>query len=256
MNRTVSVENPINGEDSSPSGEAAFPRVLYPFSAGLEAGNRDPSNGINTPGSKAAFAANRSISHNEAHLLAKKIVEEVRLRGPFTSLGDFINRRLVSDTDNQYGEWAGLSGTLQTALDRVAIEDNAINQHLYADQDLTFNAAEVPEYLQQNHVSGRPNDEQQSRLAGSPGELTQGDLLRSLGPMLTVRGDTFRIRSYGEYLDVQGNKAQAWCEATVQRIAETVDSNDLNIIAPNTNAYPFGRRFVITKLRWLKQDEI
>lgn len=83
----------------------------------------------------------------------------------------------------------------------VTLEDNAINNHLYEDNELVYTSAEVPAYLNREHVTGRPAGQKQSRLAGTPGELTQGDLLRTLGPLLTVRGDTFTIRSYGESPD-------------------------------------------------------
>lgn len=253
MNRTVAVRNQSIGDDSSPKNEAVFPRILHPYAAGQAKKTRE----IGTPqGDKSAFTANRSINDDEAHILAKRIVNEVRLRGPFTSLADFVNRRLVADSNNLYGEWAGLSGTLQTALDRATLEDKVINDHLHADDDLTFADSDVPAYLFRDHVTGRPAGLKQSRLAGSPGELTQGDILRTLGPLLTVRGDTFTIRAYGESVDKKGTPtARAWCEATVQRIAETVDPAD-NLVAPDTSRYPFGRRILITHFRWLSQDEI
>ena len=33
---------------------------------------------------------------------------------------------------------------------------------------------------------------------GAPGVITQADLLTAIAPVLTARGDTFRIRAYGE----------------------------------------------------------
>ncbi len=251
--RTVDVKNSDFGSKSSPDREAVFPRTLHPYTAGQTKANLK----LGTPeGDKSAYTANRSITDDDAHLLAKAIVREVRLRGPFTSLSDFVNRRLVEATDTTHGEWAGLSGTLQTALDRVTTEDNAINNHLYEDSELVYTTSDVPAYLNQQHVTGRPAGQQQSRLAGTPGELTQGDLLRTLGPLLTVRGDTFTIRCYGEATDKGGKTlAKAWCEATVQRTADPVSPLD-DIVTPNTDQYLFGRRIVITRFRWLSQNEI
>ena len=67
-----------------------------------------------------------------------------------------------------------------------------------------------------------PGDGQQA--TGSPGYLLQGDLLQSLGPFLTARSDTFRVRAYGDKIDRAGNlRARAWCEAIVQRLPEPVE---------------------------------
>jgi hypothetical protein len=184
-------------------------------------------------------------------------VEEVKKRGPFLSIADFVNRRLVTADDTKYGEWAGLSGTLQTAIDRVTVEDKLINQHLLADSDLAFSRVQVPDYLEKDHVVGLPGGMEQSRLAGAPGSLSQADILRSVGPMLTVRGDTFRIRAYGEARNKSTNapEAKAWCEAVVQRESTPVDPAD-DVIAPDENTRPFGRQFKIISFRWLNDSEI
>jgi len=78
---------------------------------------------------------------------------------------------------------------------------------------------------------------------GSP---TAAQILQAVGPMLTVRSDTFRIRAYGEALNpADSNKieATAYCEAIVQR------TNDL---ASNG----LGGKFVILNFRWLGPDDI
>ena len=70
-------------------------------------------------------------------------------------------------------------------------------------------------------------------------------LLAALGPMLTVRSDTFRIRAYGEALnpaDPARIESTAYVEAIVQRTPEPLPG--------------FGRRFVITYFRWLGPDDI
>jgi Tfp pilus assembly protein PilX len=78
---------------------------------------------------------------------------------------------------------------------------------------------------------------------GSP---TAAQILTAVGPMLTVRSDTFRLRAYGEALnpaDPAKIEVSAYCEAIVQR------TNDL---APNG----LGRKFVILYFRWLGPDDI
>ena len=95
---------------------------------------------------------------------------------------------------------------------------------------------------------------------GAPGYLTQGDILSSLGSVIAVRSDTFRIRSYGEAVD-PSNKviARAWCEAVVQRVPEFVDPADRPEVAieslKDANKR-FGRRFEVTGFRWLSPEEV
>ena len=84
-------------------------------------------------------------------------------------------------------------------------------------------------------------------ITGSP-NFTQ--IMTAIGPMLTVRSDTFRIRAYGDALNpvpepgqtVGKIEATAYCEAIVQRTPQTMPG--------------FGRRFVITYFRWLGPDDI
>lgn len=70
-------------------------------------------------------------------------------------------------------------------------------------------------------------------------------IITALGPLLTVRSDTFRIRAYGESLNpVDGRiESGAFCEAIIQRT-----------VAPAPNG--LGRRFVVTYFRWLGPADI
>ncbi len=79
-------------------------------------------------------------------------------------------------------------------------------------------------------------------IAGSP-NFTQ--IMTVIGPMLTVRSDTFRIRAYGDALNPTDSakvESAVYCEAIVQRTPEPMPD--------------FGRRFVITYFRWLGPDDI
>lgn len=102
--------------------------------------------------------------------------------------------------------------------------------------------------------------EQGFRSTGIPGWLTQADVLQVIGPVISARSDTFRIRSYGEALDAAGNTvARAWCEAIVQRTPEFVDATNSPETRPanlNTTNAKFGRRFAVVSFRWLHPDEI
>jgi hypothetical protein len=102
--------------------------------------------------------------------------------------------------------------------------------------------------------------EQGYRSTGIPGWLTQADVLQVIGPALTTRSDTFRIRAYGEALDPNGNTtAKAYCEAIVQRVPAYIDPADLpsargaDLTTLNTT---YGRQFEIVAFRWLSPNEI
>lgn len=198
--------------------------------------------------------------HEVAGELAEKIVEEIRLRGPFLSLGDFVNRDLVPGDE-------GIRGTLQAALDKM--ESNQVNPDgsfsrigAFVDNSSGNNA--IPNW-DGEHFMGTPISEKgsssNSRTATAPKHLTQADVLSTLGPSLSARSDTFTIRSYGEAVDAQGSPtAKAWCEAVVQRVPDYIDPSDEASTPPqdltqNTNVN-LGRRFEIVSFRWLSPGEL
>jgi len=98
---------------------------------------------------------------------------------------------------------------------------------------------------------------------GIPGWLMQGDVLQSIGSVLTARSDTFVIRTYGEARDATGKvTAKAWCEAVVQRVPDYLDgsatgnqANDVRSSLTTINQR-FGRRFKVVSFRWLTPNDI
>ncbi|MDH4445966.1 MAG: hypothetical protein QE267_12665 [Akkermansiaceae bacterium] len=188
----------------------------------------------------------RSLTDPQIEELAKAIVKQVRLRGPFLSISDFVNRRPGSDKD------LAVSGALQSALDD---NDVSINKaYRQSTRSLSLSEAQAQGFP-------FPEAEAGPKAIGSPGYVKQGDLLTSLGPMIAVRGDTFLIRGYGEARDASGKNvlARSWCEAMVQRVPDYVD--------PTNNAYDaltalnninktLGRRFNIVSFRYLDSREI
>ncbi|MCX6864848.1 MAG: hypothetical protein NTV46_01275 [Verrucomicrobia bacterium] len=188
----------------------------------------------------------REYSDAELQTLAENIVNQVRLRGPFLSLAEFVNRRLGS------GETAQ-RGALQQAID-----DSNLNQSLAAAANAGFEipADKVTSYNYANPAAGAGSSYQ-----GAPGYLTQADLLNVLGNAATARSDTFTIRGYGEARDATGKLlAQATCEALVQRVPEWLDPADPAATKITALTRPanktFGRRFLITSFRWLSPNEI
>jgi hypothetical protein len=190
----------------------------------------------------------RSLSDDQIDELAKAIVKQVRLRGPFLSISDFVNRRPGSDKD------LALSGALQSALDD---EDVTINE-AFRQGDRALSLSNVP--------SGFPFPEAEAgpRAIGAPGYVKQGDLLTTLGPMINVRGDTFVIRGYGEAREGNGASskvtARAWCEVTVQRVPDYVDPKDESYVPTKDLTSEanktFGRRFNIVSFRYLDPREV
>ena len=180
----------------------------------------------------------RTLSDAQIKTLADNIVKEVKLRGPFLSLGEFVNRRIVASN-------LGLKGALQSAIDTSGLNGGAKMQD--------FPTAKYPSDSQSNIV---PNDTG----VGIPGYLTQADLLQSIAPVITPRSDTFTIRAYGDARDKSGNViAKAWCEAVVQRNPEFLDPSDApttplsNVKAVNQT---FGRGFAIVSFRYLSPAEV
>jgi Tfp pilus assembly protein PilX len=184
----------------------------------------------------------RSLSEPELDELATEIVKEVKERGPFRSMAEFVNRNPYSaKTVHQ------LKGGLQAALDRT------VNMGLPSDVGGTATKPNGSQFSAA--VTG------ENEAAGNAAYLTQGDVLQSLAPLMQVRADYFRIRTCGEALDSSGKViARAWCEAYVQRTPEYVDPEDpahfkYGELASDSNKR-FGRRFEIVSFRWLNQSEI
>lgn len=216
-----------------------------------------PAAGVEPNNATAPWMSWRILSDAQIDALAAAIVAEVRARGPFLSLADFVNRRLVADA-------TGLKGALQAAIDATSINDVA------PFTDAALRVTDYPTDLPASDTEQRTiylggddaTDPESSRAAHAPGFLTQADLLSALGPQLTARADTLRIRAYGDVMNPATGSAEpearAWCEAIVQRLPDYVEAQDATTapaaLAPANAA--FGRRFHIVSFRWLSPDEI
>lgn len=198
------------------------------------------------------FAGYRLLDDDTIDVLAKEIVNQIRARGPFLSLSEFVNRQLSS------GDPA-LAGTLQAALNQLAKSGSNNPFAVVSSPDFTKLSGVDPNYIDAEYQY--PDAAVGNSAYGLPGWIRQADILRPIAPILSARDDTFTIRAYGDSRDKTGTiiKARAVCEVTVTRNREFVDPAD----AADTLALPtsavnqrFGRRFKIISFRWLSPAEI
>ena len=192
----------------------------------------------------------RSLTDEQIDELAVAMVEQVKRRGPFLSLSEFVNRRL----DRGDAELSR-KGALQAALDHESV---SINEGFRTD-DRSFSAAEA------RSLTGVkfPEALEGPIAYGSAAYVDQADLLRQLGGQLTPRGDSFVIRTYGDALAADGSVlARAWCEAVVQRYPEYIDRSSTDrshfrhdLLTSETNRR-YGRPLRVVAFRWLNPEEV
>ncbi len=189
----------------------------------------------------------RELTSTQVRELASEIVAEVKLRGPFRTVGEFMNRKLAPASDVR-----SLAGAVQAAIDRQSnTSSEPINPVPLDGSVQTASSSLSTRY--RRALAG-------VRHGGAPGYLTQADVVSPLGPVLTARSDTFIIRSYGEAYGGSSNDvvSRARCEAVVQRVPDYLDDRDKpwvegdELSAVNQR---FGRRFVIVSLRWLTEAD-
>lgn len=219
--------------------KVAFPRIF-----GTNGGTWDGKD----PYDKGAWSGQRLFTRGEIRKLAEAIAVEVKARGPFLSLSDFVNRRLRDDE-------TGSKGALQAAIDRAGL--NAAFT-----EEWPLDRSKLPDYVNKDHIQDPTRLEQRLKPEtiawGAPGFLTQADLLQFIGPAITARSDSFVIRTYGSSIAADGSiAAEAWCEAVVQRTPVPIHGDSLNLNPrPDPNLTDFGRRFEIVRFRWLKREEV
>ena len=180
----------------------------------------------------------RSLTDAQLAEFAKNMVVQIKKRGPFLSLGEFVNRR-IDNSD------LGLKGAIQAAIDDSNLNGSALYD--------IFDTQGYP-------ADGKANIVPANTGVGIPGYLTQADVLQSIAPVMTARSDTFTIRGYGEAKDSTGKVlATACCEAVVQRNPEFVDASQpshTTMTDLNPTNLTFGRRYSIISFRHLSKSEM
>ncbi len=243
-NRNLAVDFAQNGGSDGSSG-SPFPSSDSP---------------VKPAGAKPQWSGFSRLSDAQVSALAKGIVAQVKLRGPFMSLSDFINHKMGTvDATQSY------TGALQAALDLEAARGSGINAASRAAAGGT-----APIYDPSGFNSPPVLGSGTMVTTGIPGDITQADLLLPLAPRLAARSDSFRIRGYGEARSKDGTQilARATCEAVVQRFPEYLDPvtdaannepwDEASSSGTTLNAMNqlFGRRFKIIRFRWLSPNEV
>lgn len=231
------------GLDTSISDETPISRTSI-------AGN--PSTSV---GNKYELGTFSSLSDQQIDALAEEIVAQIKLRGPFLSLSEFVNRQLSTNKS------LAMAGAIEAALlqlseDGTSKNPNANIQTHFGEQ------TEVNSWLRKK--MDFPETVDGNAAYGFPGWVRQADILRSLAPVLSARDDTFIIRSYGDSNNPNTGKSisKMWCEAVVQRKADYVMPTDNSTILPSSSTLTadenvrFGRRYEIIAFRWLSPDNI
>ena len=222
-----------------------------PLAGGPLPNGRGYSGSSPDPSDREQWTGFRMLTDSEIDELAEAMVKQVKMRGPFLSLSDFVNRRLddrASATD------FALKGALQAALDDPNVSINADfrrSPRVFTNSEKSF--------MNQNAAFSQAMEGPVAY--GSAAYVDQADILRNFPAQLTPRGDTFVIRAYGDSLDNAGNVvARAWCEAIVQRFPEYTDTADDPEVRQaeltSESNRSFGRKFEVTSFRWLNPLEI
>jgi hypothetical protein len=236
-----------------PTGNTLSDKQDYAFSHFSVAGDVEAKS-IGTSGqfsTCAEFAGYRKLTGPVLDRFAEEIVNQVRARGPFLSLSEFVNRQLT------YGNLA-LAGTIQAALNTLA-NDNSTNPYSVIQAGSTkVDLANLPFSARAGY--SYPAAAEGYSAYGLPGWTRQADVLRPIAPILSARDDTFTIRAYGDARDNSGNiTARATCEAVVRRTRNFVDPADAADITTQPKSAAnliFGRRYEIISFRWLNNSEI
>jgi len=232
------------------------------------------SSGGGNAGAVLGFAA---LTDEQLDLLAAEIVRQVRLRGPFLSLGEFVNRRLApADGTETDPSLAGALGMALRALERApnrhpAPRAAALGKPVAKASDFPGGLLPRLSLGDWNSPTGdysHPRAAEGNSNFGLPAWPRQADLLATLGPVMAARDDTFVVRAFGSAPAGRGASGRAWCEAVYQRLPDYIDASvaphepPLGEVTPPVGSLQrapnvaLGRRFRLVSFRWLSPAEL
>jgi hypothetical protein len=142
---------------------------------------------VNTP-----WCGVRSLSDAQVTELATRIVAEVKTRGPFLSMADFLNRRLGSSSTD-----LTRAGTLQAAIDKTTPDINASAKTSTGGvvyPEVTVPSTQSTAITLQKSLPLKANMKDASSEAGAtwktsvgaPGYLMHQDLVQAFSPVLML----------------------------------------------------------------------
>ncbi len=238
-----------------------------------------PSSSGGSSGAVLGFAA---LTDAQLERLAVEIVKQVKLRGPFLSLSEFVNRQLAAPQPSNPLD-PSLSGALGTALKALENAGSSLNPAEPA-KNVGKTTSKVGDFggLEQQLPLGdwtsssagakgdylHPKAAEGSSTFGFPGWPRQAEVLDRLSPVISVRDETFVVRALGTSPLVNGATAKVWCEAVYQRLPEYVDASvpaheaplgDVpSVVTPNLHRVNvvLGRRVRLVSFRWLSPKEL
>ncbi|MGE9290518.1 MAG: hypothetical protein ACQKBT_05990 [Puniceicoccales bacterium] len=233
----VDIETDEAGTIPADGDHSPLVRSPYPLLGDFDSGNEY---------SNTAYAGFRRLTVDQIRELAENIVDEVRARGPYMSMADFLNR---SPDSTELQE--SIVGPLQAAIDNSNINED-LTGSLTVTSDEYLNDTTTYESFDDYSTEAMEG----ALLHGIPGFLTQGDLVERMGISLQARSDTFVIRAYGDSSDFISNDQPtvAVCEAIVQRTAIPIESQSGNPYEPADTET--GRLFKVVSFKWLSPENI
>ena len=232
---------------------------------------------VTTGGNSASVLGFSALTDAQLDRLAVEMVKQVKLRGPFLSLSEFVNRQLALPLPSDPLD-PSLSGAIGTALRALENASAALNPaerpktvgkttSKLSDFGTLASALKLGDWTLASGEYSHPKAAEGSSTFGLPGWPRQADVLERLAPVITVRDDTFVVRAMGTSPLFNGATGTVWCEAVYQRLPEYVDASvpaheapagDVNsALTPTRRANaPLGRRMRLVSFRWLTSKEL
>ena len=230
-----------------------FTRFAVPngYEEGTDAGDPNSWRGI------------RLLDQTQIEKLAKECVRQVKLRGPFLNMADFVNRRLTGDADQK--EMA-VCGAIQAAIDWDEFNGHTPSSTATDSVNARYKDTAMEDMILESQFDSWPTKfpHQEaalgSRWTGIPGYLVQADVLKRIANHVTVRDDSFVIRAYGSAGGSNNEPlVEVWLEATVTRsvaYSDTANSAETAFTDLNDTNQTYGRKMKITSMKWLSRQEL
>jgi hypothetical protein len=232
---------------------------------------------VTTGGNSASVLGFSALTDAQLDRLAVEMVRQVKLRGPFLSLSEFVNRQLAQPlpSDPLDPSLSGAIGTALRALENASAALSPVERpktvgkttSRLSDFGTLASALKLGDWTLASGEYSHPKAAEGSSTFGLPGWPRQADVLERLAPVITVRDDTFVVRAMGTSPLFNGATGTVWCEAVYQRLPEYVDASvpaheapagDVNnALTPTRRANaPLGRRMRLVSFRWLTSKEL